>query len=222
MMFCQTLNLAKQSIALALCLIAYVEWDKRGYKKSFFIWGLSLTFHLTSVIMLFFIFERYVRSFFLRILLVILLLFTIMGDFAIITKLLGFSDLFSIRFSRYIEDNNGDFSFLEAMYRFFLIVSVFLLYKYKKIVIASDQIKRILYFFIVELLLFSFCYISGQAGRVSYYVMPMYFIFIPYLLQCCCIRKRVQPLLLISLFSYWILTIIIQGSTETYPYISIL
>ena len=213
----QTLNIAKQSIAISICLIAYEFYKNQRIKKYITLSCIALTFHFTSIISLFYIFEEKIKSTIIRYLFIIIAIAGSFGFIKIMQYLLS-SIPYLDRFTTYLDNKDGDLALFEIAFHLLIYFYFFLLYNLKQIKLPEEFIKRILYILLVEISLFSMNALSAQAGRTSLFILPFYFIFVPLLIKHTKYKKVLTPLYIITLLLFWIITIIIQGSTESYPY----
>ena len=217
MFYNQTLNIAKQSIAIAICLIAYVCYKNNRHKKYILLQSIALTFHFTSIISFFYIFEEKIKSSLIRWTFVGIAIAGSLGFIAIMQHLFSVIPYLN-RFSSYLANNDGDLALFEIAYHLMIFMCFYVLFQLNLIRLSKILIKRILYIFIVEISLFSMNALSAQAGRTSLFILPFYFIFIPLLIKHTKYKKLLTPLYILTLLLFWIITIIIQGATETYPY----
>ncbi len=216
MLFCQTMNLAKQSIAISLCLIAYVKWDQNKKIIPLILLGIALTFHFTSIAILIFFFERKIKTKWLRYAFVLILLSTVFGNYFFLSKLLSVHPLL-IRFTGYLNRKDGDLAVFELLFTFILFFSMYFWGR----PLHKQQIKlynSFIYLFLIYISLFAFNYISTQAGRLGLYILPYLFVHIALFFQKSLVLRKFTVLLALFFIFYWYITIVVQGSTATYPY----
>ncbi len=220
-MFNQSLNLAKQYLSISLCLIAYVNFEKDRKKIGIAAFVGALTFHFTSVAFLCIYFLKYLKSSLLRIALIACIIITVSGNYIIIKELTSRFEIFH-RFAVYLGNKDGDVPLFEVLYHSLFLVVPFILYKAKKTFISKEIFSEFSYLIIAEISFFMFNYISAQAGRMGLYLLPLCLAFIPIVAVNSNYRKTIHFIYAVSLLAFWYVTIVIQGSTCTYPYESIL
>lgn len=219
MMFPNTMNLAKQSMAISLGLIAYVKWDQGFNKTAILFWVLAMTCHFTSITMLVYVFERIIKKKWLRYSFIGILLLTVLGNHFFITKVLTTIPLLG-RFAVYLENDDGNVAMFDLLYSL-LIYSVLYLFckprkRYKRFI---PQYNSLMYLMALYILFLLFNGISAQAGRMGMYIMPMMFVYVPLFIQQSKVCRRYKPILAFSLIFYWFFLVVHQGATETYPYV---
>lgn len=218
MMFPNTMNLAKQSIAISLGLIAYVKWDQGFNKSALILLSIATTFHFTSITMLVYVFERLIKKKWLRYGFVLILLLTVLGNHFFITQVLTTIPILG-RFTVYLENEDGNVAMFDLLYSLLLYSILFLYCKPKRFKNRyASQYKSLMYLMALYILFLLFNGISAQAGRMGMYIMPMMFVYVPLFFQQSKKCRPYKPILAFSLIFYWFFLVIHQGATETYPY----
>ena len=221
LMFNQSLNLAKQFLAISFCLIAYVLFDSGRKKLSVFFFCVALTFHFTAIAFLFFVYERFVKSNVIRIGVIVCAAVTLLGNYFLLEKVMSSHWLLS-RFASYLSSKNGDVPVFEVMFHsLFLIVPLYL-WVVRSVRLKKEVIIRFSYLIIIEISFFLFNMISAQAGRMGMYLLPMCLVYVPLVVTNSRARKPLTLAYAFSLLAFWFITIVYQGSTQSYPYESIL
>lgn len=213
----RTLNLSRQSIAIAIILIAITYlWDKK-YIKYGALTVIALSFHTSSIISLMYFGEYLVEKRKYR------FMFLLCFVFIIICNSFFFSSMLSsipqlAHFSRYTTASEGNIGLFESLVK--LLAIFYLLGKLNKHKLFSRYpISRFIYLLIIEMFLFSCNYIDGNIGRIAYYFLPVYFIAIPIALNCSRYRTKKELIYISCLIGYWAVIIIVQGQTCTFPYL---
>ena len=213
----RTLNLSRQSIAIAIVLIAITYlWDKK-YIKYGVLTVIALSFHTSAIITLMYFFEYFVEKRKYRLMFLLCLVFIIVGNSFFISSVLSSIPQLA-HFSRYTTASEGNIGLFESFVK--LLAIFYLLGKLNKHELFSRyKVSRFAYLLIIELLLFSCNYIDGNIGRIAYYFLPVYFIAIPIVLNRSRYRTKKELVYISCLIGYWTMIIVVQGQTRTFPYL---
>ena len=221
LMFNQSLNLAKQMLAISFCLIAYVLFDSGKKKLSVIFFCVAMTFHFTAIAFLFFVYERFVKSNVVRIGVIVCVAVTLLGNYFLLEKVMSSHWLLS-RFASYLSSKNGDAPVFEIMFHSLFLIGPLYLWCVKSVKLKKEVIFRFSYLIIIEMSFFLFNVISAQAGRMGMYLLPMCLVYVPLVIENSRARKPLTLAYSFSLLAFWFITIVYQGSTQSYPYESIL
>jgi len=217
MMFHQSMNLAKQFIAISLCLIAYVCFEKGKKKISLALFACAMTFHFTMVAFFTIYFLKYLKSNIVRIALIVCIVLTVSGNYFFIYGVMDRFELFH-RFAIYLKNKDGDVPLFEVMYHSLFLVVPYALYKCKLVKLDKTIIENYSYLICVEISFFMFNMISAQAGRMGMYLLPLCLGYMPLVAANSRCRSTILLLYALSLIAFWYITIVIQGSTCSFPY----
>ena len=224
-LFSQTLNLAKQSLAIALCLTAFVLYQNCQKKKALLLIFIAMTFHFTAVTFLFFFVENKFDNKFFRRILLGSLLFIALGGKMLLYKILTFVPYalqYTSRFLFYLERGNEDVPIVMVAYHSLFILLIALLLMRKSLKVGKDEAAKMIFIMSIGCSLLLFSSLSAQAGRMGFYFLPFNFVYVPYLLQNSKLNRIMKPAYILSLFCFWFVTVIIQGVAGVYPYESVL
>lgn len=217
-MYNTTMALGKQPLAIAFCLLAYVYYEKGRRIKSVVAILLALSFHFTSIICLLYVLVKKYSNRLSRLsILVFFLLFVLGSNLSFLSSLFSQIPILG-RFSRYTVGDDGDLAVFELLYKVFVFCGCFFLYRRKQILVSKNEYESMCFFMLLEMVLGSMSAVSAQAGRLGYYFLPLCFVYISYLLENSKKKICYQRLFCLSLIAYWIIVIVIQGSTHSYPY----
>lgn len=213
----RTLNLSRQSIAIAIVLISITYlWDKK-YIKYGALTVIALSFHTSAIITLMYFFEYFVEKRKYRLMFLLCLIFIIVGNSFFINSVLSSIPQLA-HFSRYTTASEGNIGLFESFVK--LLAIFYLLGKLNKHKLFSRyQVSRFVYLILIEIFLFSCNYIDGNIGRIAYYFLPVYFIAIPIVLNCSRSKAKNELIYIGCLMGYWVMVIIVQGQTCTFPYL---
>lgn len=216
-MYPQTLNLAKQSLALSFCLIAYVFWDQGHFKRAIALVAVAMTFHPSSIAVSLYAFERIIKRKVIRKGLLGFVAIILLGNYSILAYLMSFSPQLFGRFYVYLEREDGDIALFSLLYNVLLLVVLWVLCRPKKNKRLIPIFNSAVYLYLIEILFLCFSAMSSQAGRISFYFLPIVFVYVPLFFRISPYRKY-EPLLALSLLCYWAIIVVYQGATETYPF----
>lgn len=221
MMFNQSLNLAKQFLAIALCLLGYVFIEQNRKKLGALAIVCAMTFHFTSLAFLFIYFLKVIKNPLPRIAVITCIILTISGNYIFLSEIILRLEIFH-RFAIYMVNKDGDVPIFEVFYHSLFLIIPSILYIFKKTSISKEQFINYSFLIAFEISFFMFNFISAQAGRMGLYLWPLCLTYIPIVAQKSPYKKTIHFYYAISLLAFWYITIIIQGSTCTYPYVSVL
>ena len=224
-LFSQTLNLAKQSLAIALCLFAFVSFQNARKKTALLLIFIAMTFHFTAAAFLFFFVEKKIENSLFRRVLLGSLLFIALGGKILLYNILTFVPYvlqYTSRFLFYLEKGNEDIPVVVVAYHFMFILLFVIMLMFKSYRIDKENVVRMVFVMSIGCSLLLFSGLSAQAGRISFYFLPFNFAFVPYLLKNSKIYRVSKFVYVPSLFCFWLITVVIQGSAGVYPYVSIL
>lgn len=224
-----SLNILRQSLALAITIFGMQFAQKRKFLKFLITTLFATMFHVTSIIVLpiyfFFMFEDTKREKIYKILTLIAIIILLSNFFLIIETLVGLGIL-SSKFLNYVyiySENATDFGLIDGSLRLVILFICWITYKNK--VYFDNCNSTYIYILIIDFLLMQLTTISGSAQRLAYYYgFPALFYMIPQLsigFRQDKINKCIIILFtVLLLFVYWYLKFIYQGFGATYPYTS--
>lgn len=217
-MYNTTMALGKQPLAIAFCLLAYIYYEKGRRIKSVAAILIAFSFHFTSIICLLYVLAKKYNNRLSRLSILVFFLLLVLGS-----NLELLSSLFSQipilgRFSRYTVGDDGDIAMFELLYKLFIFCGCYFLYRKKQLLVSNKEYESMCFFMLLEMVLESMSAVSAQAGRLGYYFLPLCFIYISYFLEKSKKKICYQRFFCLSLIAYWVIVIVIQGSTHSYPY----
>ena len=169
------------------------------------------------IITLMYFFEYFVEKRKYRLMFLLCLVFIIVGNSFFINSVLSSIPQLA-HFSRYTTASEGNIGLFESFVK--LLAIFYLLGKLNKHKLFSRyQVSRFVYLILIEIFLFSCNYIDGNIGRIAYYFLPVYFIAIPIVLNCSRSKAKNELIYIGCLMGYWVMVIIVQGQTCTFPYL---
>jgi hypothetical protein len=231
MFYGMSLNMTRQTMAQAFCILSFSYLLNRKFLKSFIIFLPALGFHITAFIYLavypifYFINKaRSVRT--IRIyetiggLTVIIVLF-------FLNNFIGFfvsSGLLGDKFLSYTSDDRWGSSIPVAFLTYCIVFFILFRYATKK---ERHKINYYFFFECISLICIILCFsgiVSTYAVRGMVYFSFLYIVILPILLfnfqKIRILYKRIFPFILCFLLFYWYMTIIVENLSETYPYTS--
>ena len=215
-----TLTLSKQSLAISFGLIAYIYIIERKIFKGIISQIMSFLMHYSSVFSLTLLVPKIIKGTKLRIVFLCSFILIVFGGLYILNSVISAIPLLD-RFNRYTNQSEGDLAIFESLFRLLVIFWILLFYRKKMFGVNKQIIGNILFLFVIEFEFFMLNAIYNQAGRLSFYIFPMYFVYIPFLLSRTKSEINFSYFYVLALVLFWSYTIIYQGSTMTYPYESI-
>jgi hypothetical protein len=215
-----TLTLSKQCIAISFGLIAYIYFIERKKFKGIVSQVISFLMHYSSLFSITLLMPRIIKGTKLRIIILSSFVLIVFGGLYVLHSIISAIPLLD-RFNRYTNQSEGDLAVFESLFRLLIIFWIILFQRYKLFLVNKQIISNILFLFVIEFEFFILNAIYNQAGRLSFYIFPMYFVYIPFLLSRTKSRINFSLFYVLALLFFWSYTIIYQGSTMTYPYESI-
>lgn len=223
-MYCRSLNLMRQCIAISLLIYSFVFIDKRKYKACFLVFLLACTFHISAGIGILMYVTYYICNMNSKdkyiYILIMALCFTILTiTFVPILKALP------VRFSHYVNSKYAGVSSVDIMSTikqlFWMCFGFLYLSGYK--IKNDNNYNEIL--FAQCLLLWNFILYFmgsriGNAGRLGYYFLyPGYFMLIPKIKDC--FKQKIFMNIVICsilIFFWYNMTVVNYSVDGVYPY----
>lgn len=224
-LFCPSLNLMRQSIAISLIVCSVPFFEEKNYKVAFFFYFLAILFHTTAIIGGLIYLLMYCcrmkeknRRLFVFSILFFSLFFTLFFDKIILFLPNRYSYYFE---TSYATSSVGLLSIFKKL--IWLFFSLFYLWRFKNKKDASYG--KFLSYFLFFLMDFIFYFMSlrlSPAGRLGYYFLYSgYFMFLPCIKDMFYQKKLINGLVLIILIGLWFnMTVINRDADHTYPYTS--
>ena len=222
--FGDSLNIMRQSIAMAILLCGFKYIRIRNLKKFTIVVVIASTFHITALIgmvfyMLYILMEKKTKWIhYVWICLIIVTLIFLYDKILILAVSIGLNP----KFLRYLSDSSFHFIFSATMIRVFPLVVVFIYWKNYK---TCKEAHFFLIIMIMELLLFQMATMSSTFYRVSSY-FGYYKIFA---YSSICKKKRLKkadndkvvPVILMTfMMLIFVYEVIVNNGNEIYPYTS--
>ena len=218
-MYCISLNLMRQSIAMSICILSYHYFDKKEYKKTLFLLFIAFLFHKTALIFGMVYLINYVinnsKKYKLIYILAIIILCVIATIF--MEKIVGLTS-----YSSYIDRSSliREFSINSILKKLMWILlagvsTVFISDSCKKNNLIIGNILMIIS------LALTFCSFKiPGTGRLGYYFLNMsYFLIIPEIPNAFKEKKFMANILLIIVIFFWVnMTHVKNDSSQVYPY----
>ena len=224
----ESLNIARQSFALYIDLIAFVYLLKNNYKVSLLFVVLAYGFHhssilFLSVVLLKFLIDRFKRVFVKRRskIIIITSLILVFSTFAYVVTYLESLGLVDTKYvERYAQEGTHGTN-LPISNLMFCVVNLVILYlaKYKRLLNKSD--KYLIFFEYILIMALICCFtglISTFTVRIGMYFWYMTIIIIPIIIKKYLKSSLLRNLILAFYVLYWILTVVVANLSATYPY----
>lgn len=221
--FASSLNMARQFLAMPICLWGLAEFTEKKYKRTFIILLLAFLFHKTSflyviIIALYFLCRKYTNKMaekksFIYISFVVIIGIVFFSQILELLMNIGIAD------DRYMERYGSD-----EMYGSHIPISSFAInafnlvmyYKLSTNITNSPFIIFSKYVMLIGLLLCFMGLISVFAVRLNLYFLMTAIVCITYLLQKLNFRK--SRFFIIFYLFYWVMVVIVANLSDTYPY----
>ena len=225
--YCETLNLTRQHLASAFCLLSFAEFTNAKYLKSMCAFVVSYFFHNSSLIFLSVILILYATEkyrimlkreiYFLMFLLVIIILFS----FKEIVLNLSQSEMIK---SEYVERYADAKMYGSSLPVALLAINTFNLFMFLILKKTIKDDKKIAFFTYMFMLSFLFCFlgaISIFAVRIGLYFMIVSILYcMPYMLKNAYLRYK--NIVTIFYMFYWYMVVGVANMGKVYPYQSVL
>ena len=217
-MYCISLNLMRQSIAMSICILSYHYFDNKMYKKSCILLFVACLFHKTALIFSIVYLINYAlnsskkyKPFHIFVIIVMCIISTVFIEQ--IVRLTSYAD--------YIDRGSliRDFSINSLLKKLFWILlatfSTYFIKNNKKNVLTIGNILMV-----VSLALTICSFKIPGTGRLGYYFLNMsYFLIIPEIPYAFKEKKFVSTILLfVTIFFWFNMTYIKNDSSQVYPY----
>ncbi|MDA3780171.1 MAG: EpsG family protein [Bacteroidales bacterium] len=220
-------NLARQILAMAICLYSFTYLLEKKKRKSYIIALLALGFHPT-VLFYFLIYpiykisnskygQKHVSLIRLFIFLGASLIFILYDK--IILTLISLDLLYS-RYNTFISEGAFE-SDIPLSYLFLtLFLIAFILYIKLKVKMRNNYLDFFVLIFGTSFILCSVSFISVYASRIMYYFIFLSILILPYSLTFLKNKARIKLtyILIIFVLFYWYMAFIYSNTNQTYPY----
>lgn len=219
--YCSSLNLMRQSIAISFVILSTYYFKNEKYFKTFLLFLLSLSFHYTSAVAILIYIMIYIINKTQKNKLSYLLLITV--AICLIPFILDNILALLPKYSRYLtRENTLSMSdiLMSSIKKIFWIVLLLITYRSKTN--TKNEKKELLLSIMLLISDYSLflCNIKfSSAGRLGYYFLYYaYFIFIPLISNAFIQKKLVNIFLVIILSLFWINMAATDGQSSVYPY----
>lgn len=216
-MYCVSLNLMRQSIAISFCLLSYYYFDSGNKKKSYILLLVAVLFHKTALIFLLaFLINKIVKSNNKDKKLLIFLL--IMG---MVVATFSMKYIVSISsYSEYLFLDSREFSLGSIIKRIFWIMLVLIGYRFNREKQNSENYTISLIFLLISLFTTLTSFAIPGTGRLGFYFTDIaYFLFIFDIPKYFKQKNMIYLFVFITLFGlWWISTAVPNDSSRVYPY----
>lgn len=220
-MYCQSLNLMRQSIAISIIILSVSYFKQKKYSKTFFLCILATLFHssaLMAILVYYVIYicklkkNSYIYIFALFIAIVLVTAFT---DFFLMILPNRYSVYLS---SAYSFSNFNITSLIKKI--FWIVLSLMFLRNIKRKSQEKYSIALACFtFFVVDFILYFMSMRVSMAGRIGYYFLyTSYFLFIPIFKDIFKQKRTIVVLLIVVLIVFWYNMVVINDADNIYPY----
>lgn len=218
-MYCISLNLMRQSIAIAFSILAYHYFDKKNYKKSVILLIAASLFHKTALIsVVAFCINKLIKSNFkYKIGIIFLSLFGLFLAGMFMDKIVMLTS-----YSRYLNMVNlmRSFSWLSLLKIIFWIVLGIFCYRFGNDKEHKENTIIAVVFLLISLVLTITSFKIPGTGRLGYYFLDLaYFIIVFEIPKAFKQRKFILAIIILILFAlWWNMTAVDNDSSRVYPY----
>ena len=220
-MYCISLNLMRQSIAISICILSYHFFDNKKYKKSIILLIMAFMFHKTALIFIIILFINYIIKSKIKNKIIIISMIILLGLFATIfmDKIVSITS-----YSEYLNQSNlmRDFSVGSILKKLFWVAlgGFCILSINKQSKIDNKNFIIALIISIISLMLTITSFKIPGTGRLGYYFNDIsYFLIIYEISNTFKQRKFVLIVLITLLFGlWWNMTAVKNDSSNVYPY----
>jgi hypothetical protein len=224
-----SLNITRQTLAMAFCLYSFSFLIEHKLLKSFIVFLPAIGFHSTafiylSVYLIFYFVKKVKNTREIRLYQIfgIIISISIISYLSNIIDILISTGILSDKFYTYASDDRWGSSFPIKSF----VYSVFIFFILNR-VSSKKQIKDYLLFRMLFLISIIFCFaglVSTIAERGGWYFLFLSILIIPIVLyDHKKIRKpyiRIFPFILLFFLFYWYMAIVVMNLSDTYPYTS--
>ena len=224
MYYNRSLNLVRQSIALAITFYAFKYLRERNTIRYFLTITIAVLFHNSAIIagIMYFVYHLIknqktskAKIFFLTILICLLLV-----NYGSILKIFIDVGILPAKYSRYIPTGEIDFVVSESLMKIILMLPI-LCYR-KSLCKYNEDNEFIIFMIIIDFILMQAGSLSGYAQRIAFYFGYYYILIIPQLYKVLS-KKRynvINFLYTLGLCGYWYYMFVVLSYGKTYPYTS--
>lgn len=216
-MYCTSLSMMRQSIAMSICVLSYFYYDNNEKKKAYLIFLLACLFHKTAIIFLtIFIINKIIKSnvkdknmlkFMLIAMIILLCLFV--------------KPLVSLTaYSNYLELSSRAFSVGAILKRVFWLVLIILCRDKVKDNEYSNNLSVITILLIVGLLTTIMSFYTSGVGRIGYYFIDLANFLIILEVPKKFSEKKLILIVLLIIYGvlWWKSTCVVDDPSRVYPY----
>lgn len=222
-LYCKSLNLIRQSIAISIIILSTYYFEEKKYKNTVFLMLLAYLFHETAIIsliiyLIIYICQNKTKNKKLYLYLLIFGTIFIVFSFEFILK------MFPNKYSNYFgsEYEISSFSIMSIIKKMiWIVIGLFYILKFKKDKTYNNNFSYII-FFIIDFIFYFMSIKISPAGRLGYYFLYTgYFTFIPNIKNMFKQKNIINILIIILMIAFWYnMTVINYSADAIYPYTS--
>lgn len=222
----RSLNMVRQSIALAIILYAYKYIKEKKLLKYIIFVIIASFFHKTALLSLIIYFMvaliKGKEKFLYKIFILLISILFLIGYQEIMFFLIGL-EIIPNKYLFYVTGSQSTILLIELI-RKIIFLGIFTLFG-KALYKINEENHILKYFMNLDIVLYLVGIYANYAQRISYYLGYFDIFLIAQLPNCCkkgVSKQIIYALIVIFFVSYWLMYYVILGYDSTFPYISIL